>query len=171
MIRKCRKGNLLILGLSIFLTTLASTRTVSANESDYSIKSEETVTYLSSINSNQRHQLFNDNWKFIYGDQSNAEQLAYDDSSWREIQLPHDYSLELPYSKQGEAESGYKLGGIGWYRKSFTVDSSSKDKRVSIDFGGVYMNATVYVNGHKLGTHPNGYTPFSYSHCLYLNTQ
>lgn len=78
--------------------------------------------------------------------------------------LPHDYSIDQGFSTAApaEQESGYVLGGTGWYRKSFTLDESMQGKTVSIDFDGVYMNATVYLNGEKLGTHPYGYTPFSF---------
>ena len=54
------------------------------------------------------------------------------------------------------------LGGTGWYRKNFTLGKEMEGKKVRIDFGGVYMNATVYVNGQQVGTHPYGYTPFSF---------
>lgn len=140
-----------------------------ADEGDYSISSPETTVYTSDVGAETRRQLFNDNWKFILGDQSNAQVNAYDDSKWEDLQLPHDYSLSQDYSKSGEAESGYKLGGIGWYRKQFTLNESSQDKRVIIEFGGVYMNASVYINGHKLGDHPNGYTPFAYDMTDYIN--
>ncbi|MEC1520571.1 discoidin domain-containing protein [Neobacillus niacini] len=143
--------------------------TVNAAEEDYSISSPETFIYKTDLSDNKRRQLFNDNWKFFYGEQSNAQLNAYDDSKWDDVQLPHDYSLSLSYSQAGEAESGYKLGGIGWYRKSFTLGEASKDKRVVVEFGGVYMNASVYINGHKLGDHPNGYTPFSYDLTDYIN--
>ncbi|MEI2401107.1 sugar-binding domain-containing protein, partial [Paenibacillus phytohabitans] len=143
--------------------------TASAAEEDYSISSPETFIYNTELNDSKRRQLFNDNWKFFYGEQSNAQLNAYDDSKWDDVQLPHDYSLSLPYSQLGEAESGYKLGGIGWYRKSFTLGEAIKDKRVVVEFGGVYMNASVYINGHKLGDHPNGYTPFAYDLTDYIN--
>ncbi|MFJ7936072.1 sugar-binding domain-containing protein [Sporosarcina sp. NPDC096371] len=138
-------------------------------EEDYSISSPETFIYNTNLSGNERRQLFNDNWKFFYGEQSNAQFNAYDDSKWDDVQLPHDFSLSLPYSQAGEAESGYKLGGIGWYRKSFTLGEAMKDKRVVVEFGGVYMNASVYINGHKLGDHPNGYTPFAYDLTDYIN--
>ncbi len=77
--------------------------------------------------------------------------------------------MSLPYTQAGEAESGYKLGGIGWYRKLFSLDESLQNKRVVVEFGGVYMNASVYINGHKLGDHPYGYTPFAYDLTDYLN--
>lgn len=76
--------------------------------------------------------------------------------------LPHDYSISQEYSKSMEAESGYLGGGTGWYRKNFTLSSDTQGKRVRIDFDGVYMNATVWVNGHEVGTHPYGYTSFSF---------
>lgn len=142
---------------------------VSANEEDYSFNSPETFIYNTDLSENKRRQLLNDNWKFFYGEQSNAQFNEYDDSKWDDVQLPHDYSLSLPYSQAGEAESGYKLGGTGWYRKSFTLGEAIKDKRVVVEFGGVYMNASVYINGHKLGDHPNGYTPFAYDLTDYIN--
>ncbi|MCZ2258592.1 glycoside hydrolase family 2 TIM barrel-domain containing protein [Sporosarcina sp. G11-34] len=159
-----------VLLLIVFLVAgNGSPYVVSAEEEDYSISSPETFIYNTDLSENKRRQLFNDNWKFFYGEQSNAQFNAYDDSKWDDVQLPHDYSLSLPYSQAGEAESGYKLGGIGWYRKSFTLGEAIKDKRVVVEFGGVYMNASVYINGHKLGDHPNGYTPFAYDLTDYIN--
>ena len=105
---------------------------------------------------------FDENWKFTYGDQTGAENPAFNDGAWENIQIPHDYSLKLPYTRQGEAESGYKLGGIGWYRKEFNVEKELLGKKFIVDFGGVYMNATIYINGKKLGFHPYGYTPFAF---------
>lgn len=143
--------------------------TVNKQEGEYSINTLETFTPETNITETARRQLFNDNWKFNYGDQNNAHLNTFDDSRWGDVQLPHDYSLTLPYTQAGEAESGYKLGGIGWYRKSFKLDDAIKGKRVVVEFGGVYMNATVYINGHKLGDHPYGYTPFAYDLTDYLN--
>lgn len=151
------------------MATFSHQHTVSAKEENHSISSPETFIHKTNISDNKRRQLFNDNWKFNYGEQSNAQSNSYNDSDWDNVQLPHDYSLSLPYSQAGEAESGYKLGGIGWYRKSFTLDEVDEDKRVVVEFGGVYMNASVYINGHKLGDHPNGYTPFAYDLTDHLN--
>lgn len=151
------------------MAVIPNQNNVRADEENYSISSPETFIHKTDIGDNKRRQLFNDNWKFSYGEQSNAELNSYDDTNWEDVQLPHDYSLDLPYSQAGEAESGYKLGGIGWYRKSFTLDEANKDKRVVAEFGGVYMNASVYINGHKLGDHPNGYTPFAYDLTDHLN--
>ena len=124
--------------------------------------SPETVFVNKYGSKTQRTQNFDSNWKFYLGDAAGAQNPTFDDSSWRSLNLPHDYSIEQEYSKAGEAESGYLLGGIGWYRKNFTIDESLKDQRVRLDFDGVYMNATVYVNGVEVGTHPYGYTPFSF---------
>ena len=74
------------------------------------------------------------------------------------------YSIEQDYSTSMEAESGYLPGGTGWYRKNFTLDESAAGKQIRIDFGGVYMNSTVWVHGVQVGTHPYGYTPVSYTH-------
>ena len=121
----------------------------------------ETI-YVNSYSGTERSRLFDSHWRFHRGEASGAEAPTFDDSSWKDVQLPHDYSIEESYSQNGEAESAYLPGGIGWYRKSFSISSEWKGKVISIDFGGVYMNSTIYINGHKLGTHPYGYTPFSF---------
>ncbi|MBU5465446.1 discoidin domain-containing protein [Virgibacillus sp. MSJ-26] len=162
-----------VIGVMLIMTFLVSALTnqnnVIAEEEDYSFSTPETFIHKTDVSDDKRRQLFNDNWKFSYGEKSNAELNNYDDSNWDNVQLPHDYSLDLPYSQAGEAESGYKLGGVGWYRKSFTLDEVDENKRVVAEFGGVYMNASVYINGHKLGDHPNGYTPFAYDLTDHLN--
>ena len=126
------------------------------------MSSEKEVVYVNSYGDTAREQNFDSNWKFYFGEASGAEGANFDDSSWRTLNLPHDYSIEQEYSKSGEAESAYLLGGTGWYRKHFSLDKSLEGKELRIDFGGVYMNATVWVNGEQLGTHPFGYTPFSF---------
>lgn len=122
---------------------------------------QETI-YVNSYSGNQRSMLFDSHWRFYLGDAENAQTPTFNDSAWTDVQLPHDYSIEQPYTQNGEAESAYLPGGTGWYRKSFSLSPEWKGKTISIDFGGVYMNATVYINGQKLGTHPYGYTPFSF---------
>ena len=169
MSKNVKKAAVALLSTMLVASTFSNHYVVRAAEEDYSISAPETFIHHTSVSDENRSQLFNDNWKFHYGEQSNAQVNSFDDSNWNHIQLPHDYSLSLPYSQAGEAESGYKLGGIGWYRKSFTLDHVDKNKRVIVEFGGVYMNASVYINGHKLGDHPNGYTPFAYDLTDYLN--
>lgn len=129
------------------------------------------IAYVSNVsNPSQRTVSFNDNWKFNLGDASGADDPSFNDSTWENVTLPHDYSIDQDYASNLEAESAYKPGGIGWYRKSFFVDSALSGKQVRIDFDGVYMDATVWVNGTELGNHPYGYTPFSFDLTPYLKT-
>lgn len=133
------------------------------------MSSKEEVVYVNTLNDPAaRIQNFNENWKFNLGDAKGAEASEFDDSSWEHVDLPHDYSIDQKYTKQGEAESGYKLGGIGWYRKSFMVGPEMAGKNIRVDFDGVYMDSTVWINGHKLGGHPNGYTQFSFDLTKYI---
>lgn len=167
---KVKKTLLVMLNLMLITSVMGhKTTNVNADEGEFSISSPEATVYTSDIRADERRQLINENWKFNLGDQSNAQLNAYDDSKWDDVQLPHDYSLIQDYTTAGEAESGYKLGGIGWYRKPFTLNATAEGKRVIVEFGGVYMNASVYINGHKLGEHPNGYTPFAYDLTDYID--
>lgn len=139
------------------------------SQSSTQMSSEPELVYISTVdNPALRVQNFNENWKFYLGDASGADGEQFDDSSWKNVDLPHDYSIDQEYTTAGEAESGYKLGGIGWYRKNFKVDESLKGKSIRIDFDGVYMDSTVWINGHRLGNHPYGYSPFSYDITEYL---
>ncbi len=113
---------------------------------------------------------FDADWKFKLGDQSNAQSAGFNDRSWRQLDLPHDWSVEgeIKESNPGAGAIGYFPMGIGWYRKTFNVPGYSKDKNYSIEFDGVYMNSTVWINGHNLGTWPYGYSSFSYDLTPYL---
>ncbi len=126
--------------------------------------SEVETIPINSYSGDARKVNFDENWKFNLGDVSGAEAQVFNDSAWRTINLPHDFSIDQPYSGSGcEAESGWLPGGTGWYRKSFTVSPDwENNKVVSIDFGGAYMETDVYLNGHKLGENKNGYNPFSF---------
>jgi beta-galactosidase len=114
---------------------------------------------------------FNKNWKFHLGDQPKANAAAFADESWRSLNLPHDWSIEGEFNKDNPATvgGGALPGGIGWYRKQFTVPAGSKGKFVAIDFDGVYKNSEVWINGHFLGKRPNGYIAFRYDLSPYLN--
>jgi beta-galactosidase len=103
-------------------------------------------------------------WKFLVGDPAGPETVSFSDSSWRTVNLPHDWSIEAkPDPKNPSAAgAGFFPGGVGWYRKTFNAPASWSGKRVSAEFDGVYMDATVYLNGEKLGTHPYGYTGFRF---------
>jgi len=103
-------------------------------------------------------------WKFYLGDASGAEAVSFADVSWRNVDLPHDWSIENKPEKDDPSGSGegFFPGGVGWYRKTFRAPAEWKGKRVNVEFDGVYRNATVYLNGHKLGTHAYGYTAFAF---------
>jgi beta-galactosidase len=111
-------------------------------------------------------------WKFFLGDPAGAEAPTFADASWRNVDLPHDWSIESKPDKEAPsaAGGGFFPNGTGWYRKTFTAPADWKDKRVSIEFDGVYRDATVYLNGHKLGTHAYGYTAFSFDLTPELNS-
>ena len=112
---------------------------------------------------------FNDNWKFKL-DSVNNYSNEEDDASWRELNLPHDWSIEGSFDKNNPAGTGGGAlpGGIGWYRKTFTIPLSQKNQQVLIDFDGVYKNSEVFINGHSLGIRPNGYISFQYDLTPYL---
>ncbi|WHY77094.1 Ig-like domain-containing protein [Neobacillus sp. WH10] len=120
---------------------------------------------VSTINNElQRTISFNDDWKFNLGDVAGAKEKVFDDSEWRKLTLPHDWSIELDFNKDspGRYNGGYLDGGTGWYRKSFVLPKEMEGKKISINFGGVYMDSYVYVNGKQVGNNPYGYTPFSF---------
>ncbi|MEN9469025.1 MAG: hypothetical protein RL630_758 [Verrucomicrobiota bacterium] len=114
---------------------------------------------------------FCEGWQFHLGDVAGAEQPGLDDSPWRTLDIPHDWSIELPLDpKVSDGISvGYLPGGIGWYRKSFTIPKEAEGKKVYIDFDGVYMNSKVWINGKLLGARPFGYMGFRYDLTPYLN--
>jgi Beta-galactosidase/beta-glucuronidase len=134
------------------------------------------------IDINARTVSFDVGWHFLKDSLSGAENPDFNDSNWRILDLPHDWSIGDLSGQNGEniigpfdkssidkMSSGYLVGGIGWYRKSFTVKSEDKDKKVYLQFEGVYMNSDVWLNGKHLGFHPYGYTPFYYNLTSFLN--
>jgi len=156
----------------------------------------------------KRENNFDRDWRFLKADAPGAEDAAFNDSAWRTLDLPHDWSIEdLPASgnaaappvpttpvptnapgggrgrgranfavvgpfspeSPGGRSTGYTLGGVGWYRKHFTLKNQIPGQRVAIRFDGVYMDSDVWLNGHHLGNHPYGYTAFAYDLTEYLN--
>ncbi|WP_129615751.1 glycoside hydrolase family 2 TIM barrel-domain containing protein [Bacteroides cellulosilyticus] len=111
-----------------------------------------------------RRQDFTADWTFHLGDDSAASRPDYDDTAWRILHLPHDWAIEGEFSRDNPSGTGGGAlpGGIGWYRKTFTVDKADEGKCLYIDFDGVYMNSEVFINGHSLGVRPYGYVSFSY---------
>ena len=109
---------------------------------------------------------FNDGWLFRLTDDSAIVRTDYDDSEWRKLSLPHDWSIEGQLSPTLASCTGYLPGGIGWYRKHFRVEDNAT--RHYIYFEGVYNRSEVYLNGHLLGRRPNGYVSFLYDMTPYL---
>jgi beta-galactosidase len=107
---------------------------------------------------------FNEGWKFSLGAGDEAQQVEYDDSGWRLLDLPHDWSIEGTFSDTNRSSPGGGAlpGGIGWYRKTFTVSPSGKDNLTYVEFDGVYRNSEVWINGNYLGKRPYGYSSFRY---------
>jgi beta-galactosidase/beta-glucuronidase len=112
---------------------------------------------------------FNFDWKFLKGDNSDAFKQQFDDSEWRTLTLPHDWSIEGPFKKKYASSTGYLPGGIGWYRKKFIVPDSLKGKKIFIQFDGIYKNSEVWINEQFLGKRPYGYSSFHYDLTPFLS--
>lgn len=159
---------------------------------------------------------FNDGWRFAFGHLHDADkdfgfgldlrtyakqgpdsglvaQAKFDHSQWREVTLPHDWAVELPFvpnpkaseirpNERGEiwdpaANHGFKPLGrdhpktsVGWYRKTFSLDAGDKGKRIFLEFDGVFRSTVVMVNGYIVREHDGGYTGFSIDVTDFLNT-
>lgn len=124
---------------------------------------------------------FDKAWHFVKDSIAHAEEINFNDSKWMKVDLPHDWSINDlpdqaanrtigPFDKRspGFTQTGFTTGGTGWYRKKFTSGKNLKNRIVTIYFDGVYMNSDVLLNGHHLGNHPYGYTPFYYELTPYL---
>ena len=109
-------------------------------------------------------------WKFIQKDIQGAENISFDDSEWRQLNLPHDWSIEGEYNKNNSSgiAGAFLPTGIGWYRKNLDIEKLQADDKYFVEFAGVYMNSDVWINGHHLGNRPNGYISFSYDIRPYL---
>ncbi|HHW01078.1 MAG TPA: DUF4982 domain-containing protein [Clostridiaceae bacterium] len=173
----------LILVLSVFFSCFFSTYA-------YGNEVPQTASVTEVIYDGARYIDFNDNWKFylatrtptpIDGDVTKGLMdpegapttneiidPAFDDSSWRTLNVPHDWSIEGEKVPNANNSQGYLQGGLGWYRKTFTLPNSLSEKKVFIDFEGVYAHSIVYVNGKMVGEYPNGYTGFSYEITPYV---
>jgi beta-galactosidase len=114
---------------------------------------------------------FDKDWLFLKSDAQGAEQQNFADGSWRKLDVPHDWSIEGPFSKDNPTggAGGFLPAGIGWYRKHFTVSKDQANRRVYIDFDGVMANSDVWINGFHLGKRPYGYVSFEYDLTGHLN--
>jgi beta-galactosidase len=113
--------------------------------------------------------LFNDNWKFYKGDVANGDMTSFNDSAWRNVDLPHDWSIEGPFNEQWASATAYLPTGTGWYRKTFELSKDLRSKKLFLYFDGVYKNSEVWVNGHYLGKRPNGFIAFQYEITPFLD--
>jgi beta-galactosidase len=99
-------------------------------------------------------------WRFSKGDSPMAMAPAFNDTAWRTVRVPHDWSVEEPFRADYGSGNGYAAGGIGWYRKHFTPDAAHRDRLVTVEFDGVYDHAEVWINGQFTGGRPYGYSSF-----------
>jgi beta-galactosidase len=140
--------------------------------SNYSCKTKtnEKIQELTIAKEGRSEILFDAGWRFYRGDIAGAETVKFDDSSWRTMDLLHDWSIEnlpgttSPFNPDAisQVSGGFTTGGTGWYRKTFVLDEEQKNKRIVIQFDGIYMNPEIWINGLSLGSHPYGYTSFWY---------
>ncbi len=108
-----------------------------------------------------RRTSFNSGWRFLKGDVVGAERVAFEDSGWRKLNLPHDWAIEGPFDKKHNSNTGgLPIDGTGWYRKHFVVPASS-DLLYSLEIDGAMSNSTVYLNGTRVGGRPYGYASFA----------
>jgi beta-galactosidase len=114
---------------------------------------------------------FDSGWRFHKADAAGAEQNNFNDAAWQKLDVPHDWSIEGPFAatnKTGGA-GAFLPGGIGWYRKHFSLPKDDAGKCVFVEFDGVMHNSDVWINGFHLGHRPNGYVSFSYELTGHLN--
>ena len=114
---------------------------------------------------------FDNDWLFQKGDVTGAQAAKLNDSTWRRLDVPHDWSIEGPFDAKNPTagSGGFLPSGVGWYRKHFKVAANQKDKRVFVEFDGVMANSDVWINGFHLGKRPNGYVSFGYELAEKLN--
>jgi beta-galactosidase len=114
---------------------------------------------------------FDFDWQFLKGDAQNAEKNEFSDSTWRKLNLPHDWSIEGPFDEKNptRGQGGFLPSGVSWYRKHFTVSEKDKSKKFFIEFDGVMGISDVWINGHHLGQRPSGYISFEYELTDLLN--
>ena len=113
-------------------------------------------------------QKFNFDWKFYKGDIVNGQDTGLNDAGWRTLDLPHDWSIEGTFSKNFASSTAYLPAGIGWYRKSFIIPATEKNRKLFISFDGIYNNSEVWINGTYLGKRPSGYISFQYDLTTYI---
>ena len=129
------------------------------------------ICFIFSANAQRVITSFDADWKFIKQDISQASAANYNDKSWRSLNVPHDWSIEYPFNRANTSGrgGGYVETGIGWYRKSFVLNTTESNQQFFIEFDGVMMNSDVWINGSHLGKRPYGYISFQYELTKHLN--
>jgi beta-galactosidase len=114
---------------------------------------------------------FDTGWRFLKADAPGAEKNDFDDSAWRKLDVPHDWSIEGPFAETNKTggAGAFLPSGVGWYRKHFTLPTDFPNARYAVEFDGVMANSDVWINGVHLGHRPNGYASFSYDLTGHLN--
>jgi len=114
---------------------------------------------------------FDAGWRFLKADAPGVEKNNFDDSAWRKLDVPHDWSIEGPFAETNKTggAGAFLPSGVGWYRKHFTPPADFPDARYAVEFDGVMANSDVWINGFHLGHRPNGYVSFSYNLTGHLN--
>ncbi len=107
---------------------------------------------------------FNSQWKFLQGDPVHAEEIAFDDSAWHAVTVPHDWSIagHVDQANPSGPAGGFFPTGVAWYRKAFSLSARDAHRHVYVVFDGVMANSDVWINGVHLGQRPNGYVSFFY---------
>ena len=139
------------------------------------------VMQVSAVESPREHLSLDANWKFHLGDEwpgathldkagvatGPASDKLFGDVTWRTVNLPHDWAVELPFDRTADTNHGFKPVGpgfektsIGWYRRTFDLPETDSDKRIWLTFDGVFRDATVWVNNWLVRRHEGGYYPF-----------
>lgn len=153
-------NRILVAGLLVILCCLSNSGCKS--------KMNEKINELKVAKEGRSEILLDSRWRFYRGDTAGAESVKFDDSAWRLLDLPHDWSIEdipgtnSPFNPDAisQVSGGFTMGGTGWYRKSFVIPGEKSVKRILVQFDGVYMNSEIWINGISLGNHPYGYTSF-----------
>ena len=177
MARRMMCARVCMMAAVIVLATATSAGAQTSDLGPASLPTKAGDPNLGIANQGTRTLNFDNGWRFklvstdgttdpsnSYGNSPDPKAAApsFPDSGWEHVTLPHDWSItQLPRPDQTNA-TGYFPGGLGWYRKTFTLPAWMNGKRISIDFDGVFDNSYVYLNGRLLGNHPYGYTGYSY---------
>ena len=126
---------------------------------------------LQTVHAQRATRLLLEDWKFSQVDTEAAQLTRFNDGNWRVLDIPHDWSIEGNFAKEHSStfNQGALPTGIGWYRKHFYLPANAAGKHVQLNFDGVFQRSDVWINGHYLGRHNNGYVSFKYDISKYLN--